>query len=64
MSFNLIEIDKGPDERFKQGFTGTCAASRQNENKTPVPWLTLPGGWAGSLKEVRGGMGWWVKLDV
>ena len=58
MSFNLIEIDKGPDERFKQGFT--CAASQQNENKTPVPWLSLPGGWAGSLSGMKIGADGWT----
>ena len=29
----LIEIDSGPDKKFRQGFIGTPAASEGDENK-------------------------------
>ena len=37
------EIDKRPYEKFRQGFIGTHAAARENENKGQVPlFIALP----------------------
>ena len=32
-TLQAIEIDKRPDKKFRQGFIGTGAAARGNENK-------------------------------
>ena len=34
-----IEIEKRPDEAFRQGFTGTGALLGGSENKKLMPWV-------------------------
>ena len=49
----MIEIDDRPEEEFRQGFTGTCAAAGGSEGKQQVPLFPPCGGQAGPLNVVR-----------
>lgn len=59
----LIEIDKRPDEKLRQGFTGapTAAGGAKTSNRSPCSFLER--GCAGSLHGVRVGMdpGVWLE---
>ena len=53
-----MEIEKRPDKRFRQGFTGAPAAAKESENKKQfpllAPWYGLG---AGSIDGGRVGTG-------
>ena len=59
----LIEIDKGPDKKLRQGFTGapTAAGGEKTRNRSPCSFLER--GCAGSLHGVKVGMGPGVWLE-
>ena len=45
LGLKSVEIDKRPDEKFRQGFTGAPAVARGSENKQEVPLLAPRGRW-------------------
>ena len=59
-ALSSVETDKRSDETSRQGFNGTCAAARGDENKKQVHLLTLQGVWPGFLHGVSECRGRWV----
>ena len=58
MSFNLIEIDRGPDERLSKALLGLVLHHDRMKTRHRRPGS--PGGWTGSLSGMRIGADGWT----
>ena len=61
-ALSSVETGKRSDEKFRQGFAGTCAATQGNKKKQ-VPLLTLQGAWTGFFRGVSVGADGCIGLD-
>ena len=56
-------MDRRPDEKFRQGFTGARAVAGGTKTSNRFPCSLPDGGRAGSLNGVRLGLDWWVRPE-